>query len=125
MKYFPAFDVENIARDVIRKLEMAHVNEGRIAFFRSKGTSARGVIARCHGLSKIQQLGLKVEPFYVIELISENFDKLSESEKIRTVIHELMHIPHNFGGGFRHHNFVNRKSVDILYKKFIESEKGI
>jgi predicted metallopeptidase len=99
---------------------MQHVREDRIACFRSSGTSTKRVIARCHGLSKIQQLGLKAEPFYVIELISENFDRLDEQEKIKTLIHELMHIPNNFGGGFRHHNFVNRKSVDKMYKRYLE-----
>ena len=119
MKYFPAYDIEIIAKEIIRKLEMSHIDLSRIAFFRSKGTSARGVIARCHGLSKIQQLGLRTAPFYVIELLSETFDKLDDAEKIKTIIHELMHIPHNFGGGFRHHNFVNKKSVDSMYRQFL------
>ncbi|MEM2956598.1 MAG: putative metallopeptidase [Candidatus Pacearchaeota archaeon] len=126
MKYYPAFDIELKAKQIIKILEMKNIKEDRIAFFKSKGSNARGVIARCHGLSKIQQLGLKTEPFYIIEMISEKFDKLSEEEKIKTIIHELMHIPNNFGGGFRHHNFVNKKSVESLYKRFIalkEKEK--
>ena len=120
MKYFPAFDMELKMRHIIRALSMQHVREDRIACFRSQGTSTKRVIARCHGLSKIQQLGLKAEPFYVIELISENFDRLDEQEKIKTLIHEIMHIPNNFGGGFRHHNFVNRKSVDKMYKRYLD-----
>ena len=120
MKYYPAYDLEIAMKDIVRKLEMKHVQEDRIACFRSRGSCARGVIARCHGLSKIQQLGLRADPFYVIEIISETFDKLSEEEKVKTLIHELMHIPHNFGGGFRHHNFVNRKSVNELYKKLLK-----
>ena len=120
MKYFPAFDMELKIKNIIRALDMQHVREDRIACFRSRGTSTKRVIARCHGLSKIQQLGLKAEPFYVIELISENFDRLNEDEKIKTLIHELMHVPQNFGGGFRHHNFVNRKSVERLYKRYRE-----
>jgi len=123
MKYFPAFDMEQKMRHIIRTLNMQHVREDRIACFRSSGTSTKRVIARCHGLSKIQQLGLKAEPFYVIELISENFDRLDEQEKIKTLIHEIMHIPNNFGGGFRHHNLVNRKSVDKMYKRYLEISK--
>jgi len=118
MKYYPAFDLELKTKEIIRTLRMSHVREDRIACFKSSGTSSRGVIARCHGLSKIQQLGLKTEPFYVIEFITEVFDRMSEEEKTKTIIHELMHIPNNFGGGFRHHNFVNRKSVDKMYKLF-------
>ena len=120
MQYFPAYELEIKAKEIIEKLGMSHIDGTRIACFRSRGTSTRGVIARCHGLSKIQQLGLRTEPFYVIEVISEQFDRLDEQEKIKTLIHELMHIPHNFGGGFRHHNFVNRKSVDALYRRFLE-----
>jgi predicted metallopeptidase len=120
MKYFPAFDLELKAKQIIRILGMQHVKEDRIACLRSTGTSADGVIARCHGLSKVQQIGLKAEPFYTIEFITENFEKLPEDEKIKTIIHELMHIPNNFGGGFRHHNFVNRKSVDKMYKEFLK-----
>ena len=118
MKYFPAFDLELKAKQIIRILGMTHVKEDRIACFRSSGTSADRVIARCHGLSKIQQLGLKTEPFYAIEFIIENFEKMTEDEQIKTIIHELMHIPNNFGGGFRHHNFVNRSSVDKVYKEY-------
>ena len=123
MRYFPAFDMEQKMRHIIRTLSMQHVREDRVACFRSTGTSTTRVIARCHGLSKIQQLGLKTEPFYVIELISENFDRLDETEKIKTLIHEIMHIPNNFGGGFRHHNLVNRKSVDKMYKRYLDISK--
>jgi len=120
MKYYPAFDMELKTKEIIRTLRMQHVREDRIACFNSKGTSTKNIIARCHGLSKIQQLGLKTEPFYVIEFISENFEKLDDSEKIKTIIHELMHIPNNFGGGFRHHDIVNRKSVEKMYKIYLE-----
>lgn len=120
MKYFSAQNEETALKEIVSRLEMGHVDVSRIRCLRSKGTSARGVIARCHGLSKVQQIALNAEPFYVIELISENFDRLSEEEKIKTLIHELMHIPKNFGGGFRHHDFVTRKNVDILYRELMK-----
>jgi predicted metallopeptidase len=62
--------------------------------------------------------------FYLIELISEKFDRQSEEDKIKTLIHELMHIPKTFGGGFIHHNKVNEKSVDILYREYLKRKKG-
>ena len=123
MKYYPAFDMEMKAKDIIRTLKMQHVREDRITCLNSRGTSTKHIIARCHGLSKVQQIGLKVEPFYVIEFISENFEKLPEDEKIKTIIHELMHIPGNFGGGFRHHDVVNRKSVEKMYKIYQNLKK--
>ena len=47
---------------------------------------------------------------------------MSEEDKIKTIIHELMHIPHTFGGGFKHHNFVTEKNVELFYKRFKELE---
>lgn len=69
------------------------------------------------------QLGLGRDAFYVLEFISEKFDKMSQEDKIKTIIHELMHIPHNFGGGFKHHDYVTRKNVDLLYNKFISRKQ--
>jgi predicted metallopeptidase len=66
---------------------------------------------------------MKTNAFYAIEVISERFDKMPEEDQIKTLIHELMHIPKNFGGGFRQHDFVQRKNVDILYRIFKERSK--
>jgi len=123
MRYEKADDIENLAREIILKLNLFHIDISSISCVRSWGSRARGVVARCHGLGKVMQLGLGRKAFYVLEFISERFDKLSEEDKIKTVIHELMHIPKNFGGGFKHHNFVTEKAVNKLYKKFIEDER--
>jgi predicted metallopeptidase len=43
---------------------------------------------------------------------------MSKEEKEKTLIHELMHIPGGFSGGFRpHKGYVERKMVEELYKK--------
>ena len=39
-------------------------------------------------------------------------------EQIKIIIHELMHIPKCFGGGFKHHDFVTEKSVNKYYKEY-------
>ena len=58
---------------------------------------------------------------YLIEIVSEKFDRLHPEEQTRTLIHELMHIPKSFGGGFRHHRpYVNRRTVDRMYKLYKE-----
>lgn len=67
------------------------------------------------------QTALGVKAHYVIEVISEKFDKLSEEERTKTIIHELMHIPKSMGGGFRQHDFVCRRNVDQMYRQY----KGI
>ena len=50
--------------------------------------------------------------------LSEKFDKLSKEEQIKVVIHELMHIPKSFGGGFKHHDFVTEKNVGKCYELY-------
>lgn len=69
------------------------------------------------------QVALKQTPHYVIEVLSERFDKLSREEQTKVLIHELMHIPHSFGGGFRAHKpHVTQKKVERMYKKFLQAK---
>ena len=120
MKYETDFETMEIAKDVITKLNLTHVKTDKIICVKSHGSKSRRTIARIHGLPKIMQIAMNTKAFYVIEIICENFDKLSHEDKIKTIIHELMHIPKNFGGGFRgHSNFVNRKNVEKAYKTYI------
>jgi predicted metallopeptidase len=117
IKYYPAPDIEERAKDIAKKLEMKH-DFSRVVFVRSKGSQSRYTLARCHALPRIMQAALNVKAHYVIEVISEKFDRLGESEQTKVIIHELMHIPKAFGGGFKHHDFVTRKNVEILYNKY-------
>lgn len=116
IKYEEAYDIRRIAEEIVKTLNLGHIQLNNIGFLRSNGSSSRGVIARCHALSKPLQLGLGRNAFYTIEVISERFDKLHEDEKIKVIIHELMHIPKSFGGGFKHHDFVSSKNVDKLFR---------
>jgi predicted metallopeptidase len=62
-----------------------------------------------------------MKPHYIIEVISEQFDTLSAEEQTKVLIHELMHIPHSFSGGFRSHRpHVTRKKVEQMYTKFLQ-----
>lgn len=124
IKYFDAPDIRMKITGIKDRLGMNHVDMSKIACIRSTGSGTRSIIARCHGLSKIMQLAMKTNAFYAIEVISERFDKMDEEEQIKILIHELMHIPKNFGGGFRQHDFVKRKNVEILYKKLKEIERN-
>ena len=119
IKYEKAPDLEKTAKEIIEKLKWFHIDLENVGFIRSFGSQSRGVIARCHALGKAMQLGMnKTKGFYVLEFISKRFDKLSEQDQIKTIIHELMHIPKSFGGGFKHHNVVNEKNVREVYEHY-------
>jgi len=128
MRYEDAEDIQKKMIEIVNTLELNHIDVNNVRCIRSYGSKARGVIARCHALNKVMQKAMKRKAFYVLEFISKKFDKLNEEEKIKTIIHELMHIPYCFGGGFKHHNYVTEKNVRRLwenYKKKKESEEYI
>ena len=117
IKYEFAEDIELIAREIAIML-FPHVKLDRIRCLRSLGTSSRGTIARCHALPKVMQKSLGINAFYVLEFLSERFDKLSYEEKLKVIIHELMHIPKSFGGGFLHHDYVCDKNINKFYHEY-------
>lgn len=56
---------------------------------------------------------------YVIEVISERYDKLSQDDKEKTIIHELLHIPNGFSGGFRpHKGYIDHEIVENLHRTY-------
>ncbi|MFH1752292.1 MAG: putative metallopeptidase [archaeon] len=124
MKYSYDKELTIKAREIAVTLGFEHVVLERIHCLKSNGSKTKRTIARIHGLSKAVQLGLSVKPAYVIEFLSEKFDKLKEDDQIKTIIHELMHVPHSFGGGFRHHkNFVTRNNVEKAFQEYRERKK--
>ena len=118
IRYEHAPDIETRIRAIAERLGIRH-DFSRVICVRSRGSKSRRTLARCHALPRIMQAALSTKAHYVIEVISENFDKFNEAEKAKTLIHELLHIPKSFGGGFRHHSFVNRKNVEQMYKKLL------
>ncbi len=125
MKYEFAPDLQAIADEISRTL-FPWIDTSRIKCFRSFGTSSRRTIARCHSLSKIMQKAIGIPAYYPLEFIAERFDKLPKEEQIKVIIHELMHIPKTFGGGFRHHDFVCNRNIENCYKIYVskKSEKN-
>ncbi len=123
IQYHLAADIDSRVKEILRKLKMTHIDETRLICLRSKGSASRRVIARCHGLSRIMQLALDTQPHYVIEVLSEKFDQLSKEDQTKVLIHEILHIPHSFGGGFRAHKpFVTRAKVQRMYQEFMKFE---
>ena len=117
MKYEFAYDLQAIAEE-ISKLLFPHIRISNVKCLRSYGTSSRGTIARCHALGKFMQRAMRTEAFYALEFLSERFDKLEKEEQIKVIIHELMHIPKSFGGGFKHHDFVCDGNVNKYYREY-------
>ena len=64
-------------------------------------------------------MALEIQPQYIIEVIAEKFDKLTEENKERTLIHELMHIPKTFSGALvahrTRHRRIDNRSVEKMY----------
>jgi len=117
IEYSEAPDVKRLVCEIAECLDFYHVVPQFVFCYRSRGSTSKRTIARIHGLGKIWQEALTLPPSYVIEVISERYDKLSETDKEKTVIHELLHIPHGFAGGFRpHKGYIDNATVERLHK---------
>jgi predicted metallopeptidase len=117
MRYEFAEDLQKLAEEISGML-FPHIDLVNVRCYRSWGTSSRGTIARCHALNKIMQKAIGIKAVYVLEFLAERFEKMDEEEKVKIVIHELMHIPKSFGGGFKHHNFVTDRTVNKVYMEY-------
>ncbi len=121
INYEKAPDVEMIAQTIISTLSLEHLDQTRLHYYRSKGSKARRVQARIHGMGRIWFDALAMQPHYIIEVISEEFDRLQQTEKEKVVIHELMHIPSKFSGGFvPHRGKITSRTVEKMYRRFAE-----
>lgn len=124
IEWVRAYDIKRKVIKLVRDLEIDWVRKDRITCFRSKNAKTRAY-ARIWGFSKIWQMALKLEPAYIIEIISEKFDKLTEIEKDKVLLHELTHIPKNFSGSLVPHirrgkrNFHGK--VEILISRYLRN----
>ncbi len=116
----PAADVGAMVTRLVEKLPLPHIKIESLFFIRSEGSSARAY-ARIWGLSRIFQVAAGFKPTYVIEVISKYYDKLPEEEKIKVLIHELMHIPKTFSGALKPHrgphHRINKREVEKLLEQ--------
>jgi predicted metallopeptidase len=117
MKYEYAADLQHRMGEIVRLLAMEHIDIARVKCFRSKGSSTRRTLARCHTVGKLMQQAAGIKAHYAIEFL-EKFEKLKKEEQDKVIIHELMHIPKTFGGGFRQHDFVCEQNVEKYYERF-------
>mgnify|MGYP001150311416 CR=1 FL=1 len=121
MEYVEAPDVKRRMEEIVDSLGFSYVASQFVYCYRSKGSKSKRIIARIHGLTKLWQEALGQPPTYIVEVISERYDRLSEKEKEKTIIHELLHVPKGFSGGFRpHRGYIDRKQIENLYKMLLE-----
>jgi predicted metallopeptidase len=121
LEYLEAPDVKRLVDEIVARLEMSHVIPHCVHCFRSKGSKSKLIIARIHGLKRIWQKALGHSSAYAIEVISEQYDRLSQEEKEKTLIHELMHIPKGFKGGFRpHKGYISKNKVEKMHREYVK-----
>ncbi len=123
IRYYEAPDVKQLADTIIKQLGFTHIDTKHIYCFRSRGSKSKRTVARVHSLERLWQLALKTHSRYLIEVIAERYDRLSPHDQEKVVIHELLHIPKKFGGGFRpHKGYINQKTIDKLHE-ILERQK--
>ncbi|MBL7170216.1 MAG: metallopeptidase [Candidatus Aenigmarchaeota archaeon] len=121
MKFDRAHDIQVKVNRILFVLDLPHIDRKRVVCMRSWGSKSNA-IARIWSMPRIWQGALGIKSHYVIEVISEKFDKLKEEEQERTLIHELMHIPKTFSGALVPHKCfgkkIDDKAVDKIYKEY-------
>lgn len=123
MDWFDAPDIKKRLRRIVAVLGLPHILSDRLIVYQSRGSTGRA-IARIWSLPRVWQQALNIQPHYVIEVISERFNKLTPEDQDRTLIHELMHIPKTFSGALVSHrgrsHRIDRRTVEVLYQKYIQ-----
>ena len=117
IEYKAASDIREKAISIVSKLGFDHIDPERLYFFRSFGSKSRYTRARIHGLAKVWNEALHFGPRYLIEVIAESFDNLTSHEKEKIIIHELLHIPRGFTGGFVNHgDAISKSRIENLHR---------
>ncbi|ADV64518.1 putative metallopeptidase [Desulfurococcus mucosus] len=121
-RYEPAPDVCRAIEAIRDALgdELGYIDVERVRCYRSIGARTRA-LARIHGVERLLLVALGIKPIYVIEVVSEKFYRLGLEDRVKVLIHELLHIPRSFSGGLRPHGrYVNNRRVASLYRRLVE-----
>lgn len=118
MNYAKAPEIKKILDTLVDRLNMSYIEKTGIHAIRSFDAKTRA-IARIWGMSRLFKEVAGIKPQYIIEVNAKRFDKLRERDKIKTLIHELMHIPKTFSGALlshrgRYHAINDREVEKIL-----------
>jgi predicted metallopeptidase len=119
-------ELESLVRDVVHTLRdyFFYIDVERVRVVVCRNCRSRA-LARIHYLPTVWRLVLGLKPMYVIEVIEGNFNSLTYEEKVRVVIHELLHIPKGFSGGLRPHGrYVSSYVVERLLKEYFRRKSA-
>lgn len=124
LSWFEDKNIQKEMTEIVNTLSMSHINTERIFCYRTTGSKARAY-ARIWSFPKIFQQVLEIEAAYVMEVISERFDKLDKDNRRKVIIHELLHVPKNFSGSLLPHKYGHtriEKEVNVLFDKYMNSK---
>jgi len=120
MKYTAAPDIKDIVDVLVKKLRLNHIKINNVHCIRSLDAKTTAY-ARIWGISKLFKEVVGIEPHYIIEVNGRKFDKLTKKEQIKTLIHELLHIPKTFSGSLLPHRGRYYKINDEIIEKLLKS----
>lgn len=119
MEWEQAKDVKQDLVEIVETLGLEHIDLSRVYCYKSIGSKSRAY-ARTWSFPKIFQMALGVQAAYVIEVLSQYYDRLPQDEKAKVLIHELLHIPKNFSGALLPHRSKGRHLGSLANKLFKE-----
>lgn len=120
MKYDRAPDVKKRIDALIQALDFTYIKPKQIYCIRSFDAKTRAY-ARIWGMAKLFSEVAGITPTYIIEVNAKKFDKLSDRDQLKTLVHELMHIPKTFSGALLSHHGpyhrINDREVERILKE--------
>lgn len=124
MDWQEAEDVTRDLKHILQVIDLPHIEANRIHCYRTTGSKVRAY-ARTWAFPKIFQKALKIQPAYVIEVLAMHYDRLSDDEKKKVIIHELLHIPKNFSGALLPHRTRSRDLNSVAKQLFKDYKKNV
>lgn len=124
VEWIKAPDIEKRIKKLVIDLQIDWIERTNIHSFRSFNSKTRAS-ARIWGLSRIWQQALKEKPSYIIEVISEKFDNLSQKKQDTVLLHELAHIPKTFSGSLVPHFKRGKRKFSNRVKDLIQKNRKI
>ncbi len=122
MQYKPAPDIQKKILQLINRLKFDYIKVNQIHCIRSFDAKTRAY-ARIWGMAKLFTEVVGIEPHYIIEVNARRFDKLNLREQLKTLVHELLHIPKTFSGALLPHRGRYHRINDREVEKILESMK--